>query len=87
MSVMKILDKTPVRRSVRIVVNRRDPRMATVMHDDNVIFTIKTDVSGVHPSIIVVATETHLKSMEKGKTGIALWNGTAVLNPRDMRLS
>lgn len=81
---MKILDKTPLRRNVRIVVNRKDPRMATVMHDDNVIFTIKTDVSGVHPSIIVVATETHLKSMGKGKAGITLWNGTVGLHPRNL---
>jgi hypothetical protein len=74
---MKTQGKAPARRNVRIVVNDNDPRMATVMHDDTVIFTIKTDVSGMHPSIIVVATETHLKSMEKGKTGITLWNGTA----------
>jgi hypothetical protein len=74
---MKTQAKAPARRNVHIVVNDKDPRMATVMHDDNVIFTIKTDVSGMHPSIIVVATETHLKSMEKGKTGITLWNGTA----------
>lgn len=84
---MKLLDKTPLRRNVRIVVNRNDPRMATVLHDDKVIFTIKTDVSGMHPSIIVVATETHLKSMEKGKTGIALWNGAIGLNPRNPKLS
>ena len=61
--------------------------MATVEHDGKVIFTIKTDVSGMHPSIIVVATETHLKSMEKGKTGIALWNGPAGLNTRNLKLS
>jgi hypothetical protein len=84
---MKLLDKTPLRRNVRIVVNRNDPRMATVLHDDKVIFTIKTDVSGMHPSIIVVATETHLKSMEKGKTGIALWNGAIGLNPRSPKFS
>lgn len=59
--------------------------MATVVHDGKVIFTIKTDVSGMHPSIIVVATETHLKSMEKGKTGIALWNGAIGLT-RNMKL-
>jgi len=53
------------------------------MHDDNVLFTIKTDVSGVHPSIVVVAAATHLKFMEKGKTGITLWNGTPGLNQRD----
>lgn len=74
---MKIQAKPPGQRNVRIVINDSNPRMATVVHDDNVIFTIKTDVSGMHPSIIVVATETHLKFMEKGKTGITLWNGTA----------
>lgn len=84
---MKKLDKTPPRRNVRIVVNRKDPRMATVIHDGKVIFTIKTDVSGMHPSIIVVATETHLKSMEKGKTGIALWNGAVGLNTRNLKLA
>jgi len=51
--------------------------MATVVHDGKPIFTIKTDVSGVHPSIIVVATVTHLKYMCKGTTGITLWNGTS----------
>lgn len=80
---MKMLDKLPLRRNVKIVVSRKDPRMATVIHDGKVIFTIKTDVSGMHPSLIVVATETHLKSMEKGKTGIVLWNGTA----RNLQLS
>jgi hypothetical protein len=79
---MKTVDKAPLRRNVKIVVNRKDPRMATVTHDGKVIFTIKTDVSGMHPSIIVVATETHLKSMEKGKTGIALWNGAPGLHTR-----
>lgn len=72
-------DKMPLRRNVRIVADRKNPRMATVMHDDQVIFTIKTDVSGMHPSIIVVATETYLKSMTKGKTGIVLWNGAGDL--------
>ena len=84
---MKSPDKTPRRRDVRIAVNRKDPRMATVIHDGKVIFTIKTDVSGMHPSIIVVATATHLKSMEKGKTGIALWNGAEGLNTRNLKLS
>jgi len=84
---MKTLDKTAPRRNVKIVVNRKDPRMATVVHDGKVIFTIKTDVSGVQPSIIVVATETHLKSMEKGTTGIALWNGTVGFNPRSLKPS
>ncbi len=77
MPPVKMPDKQPVRRNVKIVVNRDDPRMATVVHDGKVIFTIKTDVSGMHPSIIIVATETHLKSMGKGKTGITLWNGAA----------
>jgi hypothetical protein len=75
----------PLRRNVKIVVNRQDPRMATVEHDGKVIFTIKTDVSGMHPSIIVVATETHLKSMEKGKTGIALWNGAVGMHTRNLK--
>jgi hypothetical protein len=83
---MKMLNKTPTRRNVTIVVNPKDPRMATVKHDDKVLFTIKTDVSGMHPSIIVVATETHLKSMEKGKSGIALWNGTVGLDPQKQEL-
>lgn len=56
--------------------------MATVEHDGKVLFTLKTDVSGMHPSLIVVATETHLKTMEKGTTGIALWNGTVGLHAR-----
>jgi hypothetical protein len=30
---MKNLDVTPLRRNVKIVVNRKDPRMASVMHD------------------------------------------------------
>lgn len=61
--------------------------MATVLHDGKVLFTIKADVSGMHPSIIVVAMETHLKTMEKGKTGIALWNGAAGVNTRNLKLS
>lgn len=77
---MKFLNNTSLKRNVRIVVDQKDPRTATVMHNRKVIFTIKTDVSGMHPSIIVVAMETHLKSMGKGKTGITLWNGTAELN-------
>lgn len=79
---MKTPDKAPARRNVKIVVNRKDPRLASVVHDDNVLFTIKTDVSGVHPSIVVVGTGSHLKFMEKGKTGMTLWNGTPGLNPR-----
>lgn len=54
--------------------------MASVMHENKAIFTIKTDVSGMHPSIVVVARETYLKTMTKGKTGIVLWNGTEKLN-------
>jgi hypothetical protein len=84
---MKTMDRPPLRRNVKIVVNRKDPRMATVEHDGKVIFTLKTDVSGVHPSIIVVATETHLKTMEKGKTGIALWNGAAGLRTPNLTQS
>lgn len=76
-------EKPPARRNVSIVVDGKDPRMAKVLHDDTLLFTIKTDVSGVHPSIIVVAAQTHLKFMEKGKTGISLWNGTPGLNQRD----
>lgn len=73
-------DKLPLRRKVRIVVDPKDPRLATVMHDDQAIFTIKTDVSGMHPSVVVVARRTYLKSMTKGKTGIILWNGTEKVN-------
>ena len=83
---MKLLSKLPPRKTAnetRIVVDPKDARTATVTHNRKVIFTIKTDVSGMHPSIIVVATETYLKSMEKGKTGITLWNGTAGLNTRN----
>ena len=77
---MKNLDKMPLRRKVKIVVDPKDPRMASVMHENKAIFTIKTDVSGMHPSIVVVARETYLKTMTKGKTGIVLWNGTEKLN-------
>ena len=80
---MKNLDKMPLRRKVKIVVDPKDPRLASVMHENKAIFTIKTDVSGMHPSIVVVARETYLKTMTKGKTGIVLWNGTEKLN-RDM---
>ena len=82
---MKLLGKLPARKIAnvtRIVVDPKDARMATVTHNRKVIFTIKTDVTGVKPSIIVVATETRLKTMEKGKTGIILWNGLAELDPR-----
>jgi hypothetical protein len=80
---MKAQEKPPLRRDVKIVVDRSDPRLATVRYDGKVLFTLKTDVSGMHPSLVVVATETYLKFMAKGKTGIALWNGTAGLTPRN----
>lgn len=86
---MKLGSKLPAARKIpsvtKIVVNPKDSRMATVTHNRKVIFTIKTDVSGVNPSIIVVATETRLKSMEKGKTGIVLWNGSPEFDPRQQR--
>jgi hypothetical protein len=85
---MKLGSKLPAKKIpsvTRIVVNPKDARMATVTHNRKVIFTIKTDVSGVNPSIIVVATETRLKSMEKGKTGIVLWNGSPEFDPRHQR--
>jgi hypothetical protein len=78
---MKVPIKPPVRRNAQIVVHPEDQRMAKVVHDGKVIFTIKTDVSGMHPAITVVATETHLKFMTKGKTGMALWNGTLGQRP------
>ncbi len=84
---MKALPKPPARRNVHIVVNRKDPRLATVEHDGKVLFTLKTDVSGLHPSLVVVATETYLKTMEKGTTGIALWNGTVGMNSRNLSTS
>ena len=55
---MKNLDKMPLRRKVKIVVDPKDPRLASVMHEHKVFFTNKTDVSGMHPSIVVVARET-----------------------------
>lgn len=73
---MKSKPAVTARRNVKIVVNPKDSRLATVVHDGKTIFTIKTDVSGMHPSIIVIATLTHLKSLGKGTTGITLWNGT-----------
>ena len=85
---MKLLSKLPARKIAnvtKIVIDPQDARMATVTHNRRVIFTIKTDVSGVKPSIIVVATETRLKSMGKGKTGIILWNGLAEFDPRPPR--
>ncbi|MCX7008102.1 MAG: hypothetical protein NTY53_12790 [Kiritimatiellaeota bacterium] len=82
---MKKLEAAPLRRNVKIVVNRKDPRMASVLHDDKVIFTLKTDVSGMHPSIVVVAMETHLKSMGKGKASMVLWNGSAGWGARNLK--
>jgi hypothetical protein len=85
---MKLVSKLPARKIAnvtKIIIDPKDARMATVTHNRKVIFTIKTDVSGVNPSIIVVATETRLKSMEKGKTGIILWNGSAEFDPRHPR--
>lgn len=78
---MNTLTRRPDRRKVLIVVDPKDPRRASATHDGKVIFTIRTDVSGVHPSLVVVATETYLKSMAKGKTGITLWNGSAGFAP------
>lgn len=74
---MKKTPQPPARRNVRIVVNPKDPRMATVVHDRETLFTIKTDVSGKHPALVIVATLTHLKTMARGTTGITLWNGTS----------
>lgn len=84
---MKAPVKPPVRRDVRIVVDRRDPRLATVKCDGKVIFTLRTDASGMHPSLVAVAMETYLKYMPKGKTGIALWNGTPGLAARNLKPS
>ena len=84
---MKSANSAPAAKSQTIIaVDPKDKRMATVVHGGKVIFTIKTDVSGANPSIVVVATETHLKSMEKGKTGIVLWNGAAGLHTRNLKL-
>lgn len=83
---MKSASKVPARRNVRIVIGDKDGRTATVVHDGQTLFTIKTDVSGMHPSIVVVAAVTHLKTMTSGTTGITLWNGTSgqarVVEPR-----
>jgi len=86
---MRSLAKPPPRKVVKvtkIVVDSKDPRQAKVLHDGNVLFTIRTDVSGMHPSIIVVAQETQLKAMEKGKTGIVLWNATVGRDTRNLKL-
>ena len=72
---MSLSDKQHLRRKVIIAVDPRDPRTANVTHDGKVLFTIKTDVSGVQPALVVAAKETYLKTMTKGKTGIVLWNG------------
>ena len=83
---MKPKGNPVIRRDVRIVVDRNDPRTAVVKDNGKVIFTIKTDISGMHPSLVVVATETYLKTMAKGKSGIALWNGMAGIAPRNLKL-
>jgi hypothetical protein len=86
---MRLKAKPPPRKVVKvtkIVVDAKDPRQAKVIHDDRVLFTIRTDVSGMHPSIIVVAQETLLKAMEKGKTGMILWNATVGLDTRNLKL-
>jgi hypothetical protein len=70
----------------RIVVDPKDPRTATVVRDRQVIFSIRTDESGVNPSIVVMAMQTHLKSMEKGKAGIVLWNGRMGVGTRNLKL-
>ena len=73
--------KAPYR--TRIVVDPNDERAATVLHDRKVIFTIRTNESGMYPSIVIAATDTYLKCMDKGRTGIVLWNGGAGLEPRN----
>lgn len=83
---MKTSERPSARRNVTIVVDPKDPRRATAVHDGKVLFTIRTDVSGTHPSLVVVAAQTHLKSMEKGKTGITLWNGAAGLSTPNLKL-
>lgn len=86
---MKLLTKQPVPKRVnltKIVIDPKDSKRATVMHDRKPIFTIKTDVSGVNPSIIVVATQTQLKTMDKGKTGIVLWNSGVGPATRNLKL-
>ena len=83
---MKPQEKVSPRREMKIVVDRNDPRSAAVKCDGKTVFVIKTDVSGVHPSVIVTATETYLKTMIKGKAGIALWNGPAGIPPRNLKL-
>ena len=72
---------------VKIVVDTKDRRKAAVLHKGKVIFTIKTDASGANPAIVVTAAETYLKSMEKGKTGILLWNGPPGLTTRNLKLN
>lgn len=81
--------KPPPRKVVKvckIVVDAKDPRQAKVVHDDRILFTLRTDVSGMHPSIIVVAQETQLKAMEKGKTGLVIWNATPGRDTRNLKL-
>jgi hypothetical protein len=86
---MRLPRKPPPRKVVKpihIVVDAKDPRQAKVIHDERVLFTIRTDVSGMHPSIIVVAQETQLKAMEKGKTGLVLWNAPPGRDTRNLKL-
>ena len=76
---------TPARKpthKTRIVVDPHDERSATVLHARKVSFTSRTNESGMYPSIVIAATDTYLKSMEKGRTGIVLWNGGAGLDSR-----
>ncbi len=79
---------TPRRPShrARIVVDANDARAATVLYDRKVIFTIRTDESGMYPSIVIAATDTYLKCMDKGRTGIVLWNGGAGMETRSRPL-
>lgn len=86
---MKSLSNATVRKPVSrtvIQVDPKDRRLAKVTHNGKVIFTIKTDASGVNPSIIVVAAQTRLKAMEKGTTGIVLWNGRPGVDTRNLKL-
>lgn len=86
---MKPSKTPPAHRSsprTRIVVDPKDSRVASVVHDRKVIFMIRTDESGMYPSIVIAATDTYLKSMEKGRMGIILWNGGAGLEPRGRKL-
>jgi hypothetical protein len=80
------LAKKPTTHRTRIVVDANDERAATVLYDRKVIFTIRTNESGMYPSIVIAATDTYLKCMDKGRTGIVLWNGGAGLETRSRPL-